>query len=130
MTTPRHVDMAEDDFLARFEPIPNHLNADRGFDGCLFETFGEDLAFVRATVASEPQRVWTLVESDGVMSIESGYHHVNRLGYLVTRHPAEAAMTYSIVVEDLTEQSTLEPAPTLEPPAETLAVAQGRTRRR
>ena len=104
----RHEVLNEDDFLARFEPIPNHLDDGRGFDGCLFETFGSELAFVHQMVASAPGRVWTVLEADGVLSIESGYHYVNRLGYLVTRHAVPAGATVSVVVEDLTEAADAE----------------------
>lgn len=96
----RHVEIDEDAFLARFVPIPNHIaDVERAFDGCLFETFGPELAFVRQMAASAPGRVWTIIEADGAMSIESGYHVVNRLGYLVTRHAADAACTISVVIE-------------------------------
>lgn len=95
--------IAEDDFFQRFQPIQNHIDAGHGFDGHLFETYGEELAFVRQMVASEPERVWTVVECDGVMSIESGYHYVNRLGYLITKQAHESDYWTSVTLEALTE---------------------------
>lgn len=100
----RHIALTEDEFRARFDPIPNPIAADdRAFDGCLFETYGAELAFIRQLVAREPQRVWTVIEADGSMSIESGFHVVNRLGYLVTRHAADTTCPITVVIE---EQST------------------------
>lgn len=93
----------EDDFFERFQPIQNHFDAGHGFDGQMFETYGAELAFVRQMVASAPERVWTVVECDGVMSIESGYHYVNRLGYLITKQACAPDCICSVTLEDLTE---------------------------
>ena len=35
-----------DEFETKYKPIKNHLNEDRGYDGCAFETFGEELNYV------------------------------------------------------------------------------------
>ena len=53
--------------------------------GCLFETFGEELDFVRK---QHPSTVWTLVDGeDGDMYLLSGMHFVNRIGYLISLAP-------------------------------------------
>lgn len=93
----------EEDFFARFEPIKNHIDGGHGFDGHMFETYGDELAFVRRMVASEPEKVWTVVECDGVMGIESGYHYVNRFGYLITKHACERNCRYSVTLEGVDE---------------------------
>ena len=93
----------EDAFFDRFEPIHNHIDDGHGFDGQMFETYGPELEFVRQMAASQPERVWTVVDCDGVMSIESGYHYVNRFGYLITRHACERDRCYSVTLEELTE---------------------------
>jgi hypothetical protein len=41
-------ELTEEDFIARFEPVLNPVDPSAGFDGWLFETFGEDLAYVPA----------------------------------------------------------------------------------
>src|ERR1700721_535877 len=85
------IDLSLDEFQTRFPLRPNHLNPHaawtQGEDrrGCLFETFGEELAFVRR---QPPRTVWTLVDGDGGEYITSGFHLVNRLGYLVSTVPA------------------------------------------
>jgi hypothetical protein len=83
------VELSEDEFCAQYPLRPNHLNPDAcwsyGGDGCLFETYGEERDFVRQ---QDPATVWTLVDdgNDGEC-ILSGYHWVNRLGYMVSTVP-------------------------------------------
>ena len=93
-------ELTEDDFLARFKPVPNPIDPGAGFDGCLFETFGDDLAYVQA---QDPNLVWTVLDSDGQLSIASGFHVVNRLGYLIASVPVAPDHIYSVACEDLTE---------------------------
>lgn len=84
----RHQDIAEDEFIERFGPIRNPVNPTAGFDfgegGCLFESTGPDLEFVRAQPMDQ---VWTVIEGDDGLEITDGLHMVNRLGYLVTDRP-------------------------------------------
>jgi hypothetical protein len=82
--------LTKDQFDDAFPLVRNHLNPDAAWDGCLFETHGEELAFV---ARQEHRAVFTLVESDGDddadLFILSGYHRVNRLGYLISSRPVE-----------------------------------------
>jgi hypothetical protein len=72
---------------AKYQPMHNHIDKN-GYDK--FETYGEELEFVRQIHATEPKRVWTLVEGDsGDLWITNGYHFVNRLNYFVTKNPCE-----------------------------------------
>jgi len=93
-------DLTEDDFIARFKPVPNPIDPSAGFDGCLFETFGEDLAYVQA---QDPNLIWTVLDCDGQLAIASGFHVVNRLGYLIASVPVAPGHTYSVACDDLTE---------------------------
>jgi hypothetical protein len=85
------IEMTEDEFDASYPLISNHMNPSAGWvlgegTGCLFETFGEELAFVRQ---QDPRCVWTLVDcDDGSMAVASGMHFVNRVGYLVSTIPS------------------------------------------
>jgi hypothetical protein len=36
--TDTHHTLTEDDFFARFKPVANHIDPNRGFDGCMFES--------------------------------------------------------------------------------------------
>ena len=87
---PTLIEMTEDEFDSQYPLVTNHINpnASWGFDdsaGCLFETFGEELEFVRR---QDPCTVWTLVDGeDGDLYLLTGYHFVNRIGYLVSTKP-------------------------------------------
>ena len=51
------------------------------FGGCMYETFGKELEYV---VAQPKKRIFTIVEAeDDRLLIISGYHIVNRFGYLI-----------------------------------------------
>lgn len=87
-----------DKWVAKFKPIPNHLNPDRGGyivddQSFMFETFGEDLEFVRK---QDPGKVWTMVDCDGKWYLSEGFHHVNRVGYFVTEVPFDGEDVYNI----------------------------------
>ena len=82
--------MTEDEFDAQYPLITNHINPNASWafgdgPGCLFETYGEELDFVRA---QDPRTIWTLVDGDDDNQyVISGYHFVNRIGYLVSTIP-------------------------------------------
>ena len=77
------------DWCAKYEPMDNHITKN-GDDK--FETYGEELEFVRSIHFTEHSRVWTLIEGDsGNLWITNGYHFVNRLNYFVTKKPFEIA---------------------------------------
>jgi hypothetical protein len=88
MNTP-FIELTEDELDQRFTFVPNHLNTTAGWvyggnRGCLFETYGDELAFVQR---QDKQHVWTVVDSEhGDMYILSGFHQINRVGYLISQH--------------------------------------------
>lgn len=74
--------------------FPLHNQTDNGFESCLFETYGDDLAFVDSC---NPAHVWTLVETDtGGEKIIEGMRFVNRLGYFVTVRPWSEPMEVTL----------------------------------
>jgi hypothetical protein len=81
------IEMSEDEFDCQYPLLKNHLNPNASWvygegPGCLFETYGEELPFVRQ---QDPSTVWTLVDGDdGHQYVISGYHFVNRIGYLIS----------------------------------------------
>jgi hypothetical protein len=91
--TDAHHALSEDEFFVRFRPVRNHIDPNAGFDGCLFETFGEELAHVQTQVRTF---VWTILDCDGELVIESGFHFVNRIGYLIATVPTEPGHTYTV----------------------------------
>jgi len=83
-------------FHDTYRPIKNHLDDGAAFEGCMFETYGFELAEV---LAQPPDRVWTIIgESD--LEIVSGFHVVNRIGYLITDNPAQGRDTIVIRLND------------------------------
>ncbi|MEZ5898494.1 MAG: hypothetical protein R3D51_03275 [Hyphomicrobiaceae bacterium] len=98
MSKIRHTTIDTDAFDALFRPVPNHMDSNASVDfgrgGCLFETYGEALAFVRS---QNPQCIWTIIDGDdGESLIVSGYHFVNRLGYILTARPVPADARYTV----------------------------------
>jgi hypothetical protein len=73
--------MTEEDFIRIYKPKKNHLDPNASWDGYMFETFGAELEAVKAAPAN---CIWTLYDD---MSISSGYHYVNRLGYFICEVP-------------------------------------------
>lgn len=57
--------------------------------GCLYETFGEEVAHVLGVGEKNGfKTVWTVLHSDGRSNawyITAGFHLVNRIGYLITK---------------------------------------------
>jgi len=84
------IDITEDEFDATYSLRTNHLNPNASWvigdgPGCLFETYGEELDFVRQ---QDPRTVWTFLDGDdGDLFVISGYHFVNRIGYLISTTP-------------------------------------------
>lgn len=93
-TIDHHLD--EDTFLQRFPLRHNHLANDAPFVGCMFETYGNELAFVRE---QNMRCVWTVLDCDGELSIASGFHFVNRIGYLVSTIPVQDRNAYTVNLE-------------------------------
>lgn len=74
-----------DKWLADYKPVANHLNDTRGWEinekGILFETYGNELDFVRQ---QPDNNVWTWIDGDEGTVIVAGMAFVNRIGYFVT----------------------------------------------
>ena len=89
---------SEEQFDEKFTLVDNHLDKNASFDGKMFETFGDELAFV--IEMSKQNRVITIIEFDGYevdedgdvipnMCYTSGMYNVNRIGYLITTESIE-----------------------------------------
>ena len=61
-------------FEKRYAPISR--------DGdIIFETYGSDLDTIKR---ADSKNLWTLLDCDGRLIIASGFHYVNRMGYILT----------------------------------------------
>lgn len=89
--------LSYEDWKQQYKPIPNHLNPNASYDGLLFETYGDESAFITA----QPQNaVWTLLDCDGKLVLGNGCHVVNRMGYVVTEVPVPEGVDIEVVDDD------------------------------
>jgi len=72
----------------KYRPQINHIDDNASWSddegGRMYETYGEELEYVRKQAQENPKKVWTLLEADGKQYVCAGYHFVNRLGYFIT----------------------------------------------
>lgn len=101
MTTPTTKRITEDEFYSAYKPVKNPFEKDAAWDGCMFETYGPELAHVQDMLKSKPRNVWTVLDVDGAIIAASGMHIVNRLGYLIT----EIAVADGTFVETIDEHA-------------------------
>jgi len=86
--------LTEEEFETQYPLMINLIDPNAGWNfgqnavGSLFETFGEELAFVHHQNQINPNTIWTLIDGDdGNQYIVSGFHFVNRVGYFVSKVP-------------------------------------------
>ena len=90
------IELTEEEWFNTYKPIKNNLVESSSFDGHMFETYGEEVEFVKA---QDENRIWMLGDGDdGGMYIWSGWGFVNRIGYFVTEVPFPDNTTIQIQV--------------------------------
>lgn len=97
------IEMTEAEWETQYKPIKNHLDDNASWqneegEGIMFETYGDELDFVRGKCEHNPRCIWTLMDSevnDDCVVVE-GFHFVNRIGYFITENPAEERTNYVI----------------------------------
>jgi hypothetical protein len=78
-------EMDLDTWFDTYKPIKNHLDENSSFDGHMFETYGDEVEFVKA---QDENRIWMYGDGDdGGGYIWNGWHFINRLGYFITEVP-------------------------------------------
>ena len=78
-----------------YKPVRTPNGHDYGFEGCMLETFGEDLEVVRMQCKKDPTKVWTIMDGSGSdLDITAGCHFVNRFGYIITEVSWESESIY------------------------------------
>jgi hypothetical protein len=103
-----HLEISEDAFDDHYPLKVNHLNphaswGDIDDGGCLFETYGDEFAFVRA---QPPSTVWTFVDSDeSDQYLLSGCHFVNRIGYLISTVPVPEGVSIQVPIPSYSGKS-------------------------
>jgi len=75
-----------EEFESKFEPVWHHKDPER----FLYETYGEDREKVVEWLDQHgPNKVWTVVDVDGVMWLTPGMRLVDRISYVLTKKPWE-----------------------------------------
>lgn len=88
-----------DEWIEKFQPIQNPIEPDSEFDGCQFETSGEELDFVKSRIAENT--VWTMIDDDnGTICIINSFHRTNRIGYFVSAIAYNPDEEYNVYEED------------------------------
>jgi hypothetical protein len=89
-------EMDLDTWFDTYKPIKNHLDENSSFDGHMFETYGDEVEFVKA---QDENRIWMYGDGDdGGGYIWNGWHFINRLGYFITEVPCPPDTTIQIQV--------------------------------
>jgi hypothetical protein len=93
-----------ENFEETYKPIKNPFVQDSSYDGCMFETYGVELAHVKE---QDNKNIWTIINCENEESwIIPGFHFVNCFGYFITEIPWESE---DIQVND-NEMCTIEEA--------------------
>lgn len=93
--------ISDDDFFDYFKPVPNTSKTavSPGLNNDLFgfETFGTDLVAVQAAYKENPDCIWTVIDAEGVSVVSSGFHHVNRMAYIISSVPCPPGAMIDVV---------------------------------
>ena len=92
------IEMEFEEFVETYKPITNHIDEHASFDGLMFETYGDEVEYVK----SKPQdRIWMYGQGDdGGLYIWSGWGFVNRIGYFISENPVPYNTTIQIQVSE------------------------------
>lgn len=107
MSSSTFIEQTFESWLEEFKPIKNHLDENASFEdedgnGIMFETYGDEVAFVKK---QDPRCIWTYGDGDdGGGYIWNGWHVVNRIGYFITEVPCPENTTIQIQVDESPEE--------------------------
>jgi hypothetical protein len=90
------IEMTEEEWFDTYKPILNHIDNNASFDGYMFETYGDEVEFVKS---QSPANIWMFGDGDdGGLYIWNGWGYVNRLGYFITEVPCPDGLTIQVQV--------------------------------
>ena len=90
MMSANFIELTMEEWEATYKPIYNHIDKNASFQdesgqGIMFETYGDEVAFVKE---QDPNKIWMYGSGDDSGTyIWSGWGFVNRLGYFITEVP-------------------------------------------
>ena len=94
--------MSFEEWEKTYKPINNHIDDNASFDGIMFETYGEEVDYVKSM---NPNKIWMYGDGDdGGGYIWSGWGFVNRIGYFITEVPCPENTTIQIQVDESPEE--------------------------
>jgi hypothetical protein len=99
----QHIILTWDEFEAKYKPQVNHILGETNapMNGWMYETFEEEYEYVMSVHEKEPGRVWTVLSGDEyLIGFASGWHWVNRIGYIITEVPVEDGLQVGVYDED------------------------------
>ena len=92
------IELTEDEWFDTYKPIKNHIDKAASVDGHMFETYGDEVEFVRS---QHPANIWTYGDGDdGGTYIWNGFSLVNRIGYFVTEVPFDFKNVIQIMISE------------------------------
>jgi hypothetical protein len=96
--------ISEAEFFETYKPVKNPFVRNASWNGSMLETYGLELSHVQEVLAATPNNVWTVLDCDGALIASSGYHHVNRMGYIITEVPVAEGEMVETIDEDATDE--------------------------
>ena len=95
------IEMTFDEADEKFRFMVNNYDEYASFDGLMFETYGDEVEYVKSILSSSPDRVWTFGDGDdGGGYIWNGWSFINRIGYFISEVPCPPDTTIQILVSD------------------------------
>ncbi len=97
------IEMDYDEWLKTYKPIYNHIEPNASFQdetgqGIMFETYGDEVAFVKS---QNPANIWTYGDGDdGGGYIWAGWSFINRIGYFITEVPCPPDTEIQIQIDE------------------------------
>jgi hypothetical protein len=88
------------EFALIYKPKSNHIDNNASFDGEMYETYGLEIDFVHEVNTKHPDKVWTVIDCDDMPVIASGFHFVNRLGYIITENGVNQGQEITVSDDD------------------------------
>jgi hypothetical protein len=94
------IEMNFDEWCEQYKPIVNHIDNNASFDngdgGLMFETYGDEVEFVKS---QSPDKIWMYGDGDdGAGYLWNGWGFVNRIGYFITEVPCPPNTTIQVLV--------------------------------
>ena len=107
----KFIKLTEDEFYEKFTPTINHLVNDAPFGGTMYETYGAENDFINEFAQSEHRtKIWTIEEVEGNFYFVSGWHYVNRYGYIITEEAVMEVEEYEIKLDNDVDEPNMHTA--------------------